>query len=182
MPKAEWVHRRFKRLCATCKQEFVKPIGDPDWDCPICAEIDKKEREKRRAEYLKTNVETYATIQSIEAISEGDDVRILVKVGRPSERVEFMPYAFSINFRKGMEASEIYRHLWVLSQDVKARCIDDVKYSYKCPNCGAVFFNYTKRRKKYCTPLCQNTAGVRRARKKKKLLEISAQGDQSSQI
>ena len=38
----------------------------------------------------------------------------------------------------------------------------------RCPHCGKVFFNPTKRKKIYCSPLCQNTAGVQRLRKKQK--------------
>ena len=38
----------------------------------------------------------------------------------------------------------------------------------RCPHCGNVFFNPTKRKKIYCSPLCQNTAGVQRLRKKRK--------------
>ena len=38
----------------------------------------------------------------------------------------------------------------------------------RCPHCGNVFFNPTKRKKIYCSSLCQNTAGVQRLRKKQK--------------
>lgn len=38
----------------------------------------------------------------------------------------------------------------------------------RCPHCGNVFFNPTKRKKVYCSSLCQNTAGVQRLRKKRK--------------
>jgi len=38
----------------------------------------------------------------------------------------------------------------------------------RCPHCGKVFFNPTKRKKVYCSSLCQNTAGVQRLRKKRK--------------
>ena len=38
----------------------------------------------------------------------------------------------------------------------------------RCPHCENVFFNPTKRKKIYCSPRCQNTAGVQRVRKKQK--------------
>jgi len=38
---------------------------------------------------------------------------------------------------------------------------------FRCPNCGKISFNPTKREKKYCSPKCQNAAAVQRLRKKK---------------
>lgn len=165
--KAVWEHRRYKRVCFDCKQEFIQPVGEKAWLCPICEEKHKKERLERN----KGFVPTWATIRSIEALpgnfSDGD-VRVQLKVKRPSDRVDFMDYSVEVYFQKGGAADDLCRQLWGLAELVYARCIDDVKHSFKCQNCGAVFFNYTRRKKKYCNPKCQNTAGVRRVRAKQK--------------
>ena len=38
----------------------------------------------------------------------------------------------------------------------------------KCPTCGRIFVNASRRKKKYCSQKCQNAAGVQRYRDKKK--------------
>jgi len=38
----------------------------------------------------------------------------------------------------------------------------------RCPHCENVFFNPTKRKRVYCSPSCQKTAGVRRVREKQR--------------
>ncbi len=163
-----WEHRRFMRNCADCKQEFIQPIGEQSWLCPICDEKEKKETAKQRLAF----VPTWPTIRSIEALPmAGGDIRVQIKVKRPSDRVEFMDFSFEVYFQQGGAARDLCRSFWGLAELVYARCIDDVKYSYKCPNCGVIFFNYTNRKKKYCTPRCQNTAGVRRGRESKKAIK-----------
>lgn len=160
-----WEHRRFKRNCADCKQEFIQPIGEKNWLCPPCDEKERKELAARRKDF----VPTWATISSIEVLPAPDgDFRVVVKVKRPSDRVEFMDYRFEVYFQNRVDIESLCRQFWGLAGDVYAKCVDEVDHAYKCPHCGAVFFNFTKRKKIYCTPLCQNTAGVKRVRAKKK--------------
>lgn len=95
----------------------------------------------------------------------------------PNDKYRF----FSESKREGVDVKvfgevEGYRHGQLLQQKKINSCftylleaVDGFGISslLKCPNCSKLFFNPTKRKKKYCSPQCQNAAAVQRLRKKK---------------
>jgi len=75
-------------------------------------------------------------------------IRFFSETGKPGSESNSVPWGV-MNFFEALEG---------LSTSSLARC----------PHCEKIFFNPTKRKKIYCSPLCQNTAGVQRLRKKRK--------------
>lgn len=80
---------------------------------------------------------------------------------------------------KGMVKISVYRYGYdrVHEEDVVfpigaanfMEALNDLPTSslLKCPLCGKIFFNSSKRKKVYCSKRCQNTAGVQRLRERK---------------
>lgn len=94
--------------------------------------------------------------------------KITLNFERHSSKVIFQELRDFIIFSKGDTAQEVIKALRGLADRLNKTCVLKVGAGRQCPHCQEIFYNYTKRRKIYCSPLCQNSAGVKRLRAQKK--------------
>lgn len=122
--------------------------------------------------YSKLAWEQKAGSKLLHVVSEKVDRYLAIKVSlrfeRHSSKAIFQDLRDFIAFSEGDSAQEVIRALRGLADRLEKTCVLKVGAGRQCPHCQEIFYNYTKRRKIYCSPLCQNSAGVKRLRAQKK--------------
>ena len=108
-----------------------------------------------------------------------DDLRIKITVNRPSERVEFSDFIIQMTLQTGFHVEYAIDTLREIAGRLETKCIEEPYYGHTCAHCGAVFFNYTRRKKIYCRPFCQMSAGVKRLRARRKKTSHETKSNQN---
>ena len=80
-------------------------------------------------------------------------IKVSLEFIRYNSQVLFTNYRDALFLIETQEVQEAVKQLHDLADRLEKNCVKKVGAGHICPNCGSVFFNYTKRKKIYCRPI-----------------------------